>query len=136
MAIKKIDHVALVVRNIDDVLRLYRDVFGLRAGHVFTLKDQRVKAALLRLGEAELELIAPTDAESGVAKFLERSGEGLHHVCYESDDIQGDLLALEGKGCQLVDKEPRPGLAGMIGFVHPRSTHGALTELCEKPLPH
>ena len=136
MTIKKIDHVALVVRNLEDVLKLYRDVFGLRAGHAFNLKDQRVQAALLRLGDAEVELIAPTDAESGVAKFLERSGEGLHHVCYESDDILGDLAALEGKGCQLIDKEPRPGLAGMIGFVHPKSTHGVLTELCEKPLAH
>ena len=133
--IQKLHHIALAVKDIDVALGDYVDVLGLPRSEVLHLNAQNVRATLIPLGDAEIELIEPTDPEGGVAKFLERRGEALHHICFQVAEVDKELKGLEEKGLQLIDKESRPGLAGMVGFVHPRSTRGTLIELCT-PLAH
>lgn len=130
--IKRIDHVGLAVRNTEEALRLYRDVLGLTVKRSEDVLDQGVKATLIKVGDTEIELLEPIDPQGGVARFLERSGEGIHHICLEVDDVDAELKSLEEKGIQLVDKQGRAGLAGKIGFLHPRSLKGVLVELAQK----
>ena len=130
--IKKIHHVAVVVRNLDEALKLYNDIFGAKPSKIETVPEQGVKAALLPMAEGgEIELLEPIDPQSGVAKFLENRGEGIHHMCLEVDNINEQLNTLADKGCQLIDKKGRYGLAGQVGFIHPKSTKGALIELAQ-----
>ena len=133
--IQKLHHIALAVKDIDVALSDYVDVLGLPRSEVVHLNAQNVRATLIPVGDAEIELIEPTDPEGGVAKFLERRGEALHHICFQVAEVDKELKGLEEKGLQLIDKQSRPGLAGMVGFVHPRSTRGTLIELCT-PLAH
>ncbi len=135
MKVKKLHHVAIAVKNIDTALKDYEDVLGIPKGKVVFIESQQVKATLLPVGDCEIELIEPTDPSGGVAKFLERRGEAMHHICFEVPDVDSELAGLEQAGCQLIDKKSRPGLAGMVGFLHPRSTKGVLTELCT-PVQH
>jgi methylmalonyl-CoA/ethylmalonyl-CoA epimerase len=130
--IKRVDHICIAVKSIDETLGVFNSVFGFKASHTETLPDQGVKAVLIPIGDGEIELIEPTDPEGGVAKFIERRGEGVHHICLEVDNIDEELKSLAAKGVELIDKQPRKGLAGMIGFVHPRSTKGVLIELAQK----
>ena len=130
MDLKKLHHIALAVHNIDEALGDYADVLGLPRTEVVQIDSQQVKATLIPVGDAEIELIEPTDPEGGVAKFLERRGESLHHVCFEVHDVDAELADLDSKGIPLIDKKSRPGLAGMVGFIHPKATKGVLTELC------
>ena len=131
--IKKVDHVAVVVRNLDEALEVYNNLFGLKPAKVETVPDQGVKSALFPIaGGGEIELLEPIDPQSGVAKFLERQGEGVHHICLEVDDVDKELSLLAEKGAQLIDKQGRKGLAGKIGFIHPKSTRGVLIELAQK----
>lgn len=130
--IKKIHHVAIAVKNLDETLQLYDNMFGVKPSKIETVPEQGVKAALLPMGDGgEIELLEPIDPQSGVAKFLENRGEGIHHICLEVDNINEELDALANKGCQLIDKKSRPGLAGQIGFLHPKSTKGVLIELAQ-----
>ena len=129
----KVDHIAIAVSNLDEALGLYDRLFDLRPEKVETVPQQRVKAAILLTGEGtQIELIQPTDSDSGVAKFLERRGEGIHHIAIEVEDIGKELKTLASKGVELIDKEPRLGLAGKVAFVHPKSTRGVLIELVQK----
>ena len=131
--IKKVDHISVVVRNLDEALQLYDNLFGAKPSKIETLADQGVKAALLPMAEGgEIELLEPIDPQSGVAKFLETRGEGIHHLCLEVDNVDQELAILADKGVQLIDKQGRPGLAGKIGFIHPKSTRGVLIELAQK----
>ena len=130
--IKKVDHISIVVKNLDEGLKTYEDLLGVKHSHVEEIPDQGIKAAMLVLGDVEIELIEPTSADSGVAKFLEKKGEGIHHICLEVDDVDKELAALADKGVDLIDKQGRKGLAGKIGFIHPRSTRGVLVELAQK----
>lgn len=131
--IKKIDHVAVVVKNIDEALELYDNLFGVKPTKVETIPEQGVKAAVLPFKEGgEIELLEPIDPQSGVAKFLENKGEGIHHISLVTDDVDKELSGLAEKGVALIDKQGRPGLAGKIGFVHPKSTKGVLFELAQK----
>ena len=130
--LKKIDHIAIAVSSIDDALKVFGEVFGLKAEHIEEIPDQKVKAATVRIGDSNIEFIEPTDPESGVAKFMEKKGEGIHHICVEVADIDAELKALEAKGVALIDKQARKGLAGRIAFVHPKSTKGVLMELVQK----
>jgi len=131
--IKKVDHIAVVVRSLDEALQLYDDLFGAKPSKIETLPEQGVKAALLPIAEGgEIELLEPIDSQSGAGKFLETRGEGIHHLCLEVDDVDEELSTLAGKGVQLIDKQGRPGLAGKIGFIHPKSTKGVLIELAQK----
>lgn len=133
MTIGPIDHVAVVVRSIDEALPRYLALFGWRpldAPRVFA--SQHVRLCFLSAGPglgAKLELVEPTDDESGVARFLATRGEGLHHVCVRSDDLGGDLAALAAAEAELIDREPRPGAQGEVAFIHPRTLNGVLWEL-------
>jgi methylmalonyl-CoA epimerase len=131
--IKKVAHIAIAVKNLDDALELYKNLFNIRPSKIETIPQQGVKAALLPIGEgSEIELLEPTDPQSGIAKFLEHRGEGIHHICLEVDDVDGELRRLEQKGVRLIDKQGRPGLSGKVGFLHPKSTKGVLIELEQK----
>ena len=131
--IKKVHHVAVVVKNLDEALKLYDSLFGVKPSKIETLPQQGVKAALLPMAQGgEIELLEPIDPQSGVAKFLESKGEGVHHICLEVDNIDQELSKLADKGVQLIDKQGRPGLAGKVGFIHPKSTKGVLFELAQK----
>jgi len=131
--IKRVDHIAIVVKNLDEALQLYNNVFGVKPSKIETLEKEGVKAAILHMGEeGEIELLEPINPQGGVAKFLETRGEGIHHICLEVDNIERELKALADRGVQMLDKQSRPGLAGMIGFIHPKATKGVLYELAEK----
>ena len=132
---ERLHHVALAVKTIEGVLGEYAGVLGLPKSEIVYIDSQKVKATLIPVGDVEIELIEPTDPEGGVAKFLERKGEGFHHICFQVTDVDEELKDLEKKGVQLIDKVSRPGLAGMVGFLHPRSTKGTLVELCT-PIAH
>ena len=126
-----LNHVAIAVEDMDEALDMYGGLFGLDPSEVEDVEDQGVRAALLKVGGSQVELIQPLDTESGVAKFIERRGPGLHHVCFEVDGLQDALDRLDEEQVQLIDRSPRQGLAGMIAFLHPRSTGGTLIELVE-----
>jgi methylmalonyl-CoA epimerase len=129
--IRKVHHVSIVVRSLEEGCRFYRDTLGLPLHNETTLHDQGVKAAVLTLGDCEIELLEPIDPEGGVARFLEGRGEGLHHICFETDDIEGELARLKEHGVELIDEQPRRALAGLICFLHPRAQRGVLVELAQ-----
>ena len=123
----------IAVLNIEETLVFYENLFGVtKSGEIETIEDQGVKAALVRVGASQLEFIQPIDNENGVAKFIERRGEGVHHICFEVDNLESKLNDLDLAGVQLIDKEPRDGLSGTIGFIHPKSTRGVLIELVDQ----
>ncbi|HMS58150.1 MAG TPA: methylmalonyl-CoA epimerase [Tepidiformaceae bacterium] len=126
--IKKVHHVGVVVKSADEALKFYRDALGLEVTADRVIEDQGVRGVLLKIGNSEIELLEPTRNDTGVAKFLESRGEGMHHLCFESDDVAAELEGAKAKGITLIDEKPRPGLAGMIGFCHPKSNHGVLVE--------
>jgi methylmalonyl-CoA/ethylmalonyl-CoA epimerase len=129
--LKKIHHVGVVVPNLEQAMALWRDLLGLRLTKSQTVHDQGVKAALLQVGESEIELLEPLSPDNGVGKFLARRGGGLHHVCFETEDVARELDGAKAKGLQLIDQKPRPGLAGMICFLHPKATRGVLVEYAQ-----
>ena len=131
-AARHLNHVCIAVRDIEATIAFYRDVFSLDGAEVEEVPDQAVKAALVRVGGSLLEFIQPTDPSGGVARFIERRGEGLHHICFEVENLQATLDGLGARGIDLIDKAPRQGLAGMIAFLHPRSTGGVLVELVDQ----
>jgi methylmalonyl-CoA epimerase len=131
--IKKIDHIAIAVKNLDEALQLYDMLFDAKPSKIQTIPDQGVRAALIPMGGgSEIELLEPIDPQSGIAKFMENRGEGIHHICLEVEDVDRELSLLADKGVQLIDKQGRPGLAGKVGFLHPKSTKGVLIELAQK----
>jgi methylmalonyl-CoA/ethylmalonyl-CoA epimerase len=129
----RIHHVALVVRDLDASLALYRDIFGLELETVLPIPSDRVTIAFLAVGESKVELVVPTDDTTGVARFLAAKGEGFHHVCFEVDDLAETLTRLAIDGVELIDTAPRKGAEGPVAFLHPRSCHGVLVELIETP---
>jgi methylmalonyl-CoA epimerase len=130
--IKKVHHIAVVVKNLDEALELYDNLFGIKPSKIEMIQRQGVKAALLPMAEGgEIELLEPIDPQSGVAKFLESRGEGIHHICFEVENVDNELRTLADKGAQLIDKQGRLGLAGKVGFIHPKSTKGVLIELAQ-----
>jgi methylmalonyl-CoA/ethylmalonyl-CoA epimerase len=131
--VTKIHHVGIVVQRLASGYRFWRDTLGLPVVCEAELPEQGVRAALLAAGESEVELLEPTLADTGVARFLATRGEGLHHVCFESPDVDGALHALRARQVPLLDERPRAGLAGRIAFLHPRAGHGVLVELATPP---
>ncbi len=127
--IKRISHIGIVVGSLDEALPFYRDVLGLRLERFQSLEDQGLKAAVLRLGDIEVELLEPTTAESALARFRERRGDGIHHIAFETEDIGAEMTRLKQLSVQLIDQEPRRGLNGLICFLHPRAAGGVLLEL-------
>lgn len=132
MTIKKIDHIAIVVENLDTALGVYRDALGMTVTDVREMPEQDVKMAFLPTGDSEIELLEPLSADSGIGKYLAKRGEGLHHVCLEVDDIDATLADLKAKGAQLIDETPKRGAYGRIAFVHPKGAHGVLVELVQR----
>ena len=129
---KHINHVAIVVKDAAETLRFYQETFGVSEAEIEEIADQGVLASLVAIGGTNLELIQPMRADTGVARFLESRGEALHHVCFEVENLQETLDSLKSSGTRLIDDSPREGLAGMIAFIHPKSTRGVLVELVDK----
>ena len=129
--LKKIHHVGVVVPNLEEAMKFWQGLLGLHLTKSATIQDQGVKAALLQVGASEIELLEPINPENGVGKFLARRGGGLHHLCFETDDVARELEDARAKGVELIDQKPRPGLAGMICFLHPKATRGVLVEYAQ-----
>lgn len=134
MKISKIEHLGIAVQSIADVLPYYTDVLGLEFYKEEVVADQKVKTAFLKVGEVKIELLEPTSPDSTVQKFLDNGGRGVHHVAFKVEDGLNEALALcDEKGIRLIDKTPRSGADSLnIAFLHPKSTYGILTELCEE----
>ncbi len=137
--VRRIDHVAIVVRDLDTALRFYRDTLGIAPSRVLDFPQESVKIAFLPLGGpggSEIELLQPTDPDTGVARFLEKRGEGLHHICLEVPDIARALDELRAQGRAVLDSAPRPTAEGRGIFIHPRDTSGVLLELIQRDDAH
>ncbi|HEX6798841.1 MAG TPA: methylmalonyl-CoA epimerase [Ktedonobacterales bacterium] len=133
--VRRIDHVAIVVRDLDAALRFYRDTLGIAPSRVIDFPGEGVKIAFLPLGGpggSEIELLEPTDPDSGVARFLEKRGAGLHHICLEVPDIERALAELQAAGTPVLDASPRPTAEGRGIFIHPKGTGGVLLELVQR----
>lgn len=132
-SVNHIDHVGVAVNDIEAALKLFQDVFGAPSSEITDLPDQGVRATLIQVGQTRLELLEPLFSDSPVGRFIERRGEGLHHLALNVSELSQKLRALEMLGFRLVDKAPRQGLSGTIAFIHPNSVFGVLTELVESP---
>ena len=132
MSVQSVNHIGSAVRSLDEQQEFYEQTLGLEFEGYEDVPSQKVRVAFFRTGDVRIELLEPTDPESAVAKFLEKRGEGLHHVAYTVDDIKARISELQESGLRMIDQEPRPGAHHMqIAFMHPKSTFGVLTELCE-----
>jgi methylmalonyl-CoA/ethylmalonyl-CoA epimerase len=131
--IDKIHHVGVVLPDADAALGFFRDTMGLEVTEDRVIEEQGVRGVLLALGENEIELLQPTRDDTGVARYLESKGPTLHHICFQTDDVNAELARLKAAGVELIDEEPRDGLAGRIAFIHPKSAHGVLIELAQPP---
>lgn len=128
----KINHIGIAVKSLDETLPFYRDCLGMTFKGCEEVAEQKVKVAMLQIGESKIELLEPTAEDSPVAKFLEKNGPGVHHVAYETADIEAAIAHLQGEGARMIDTVPRNGAHGTrIAFVHPKSSNGVLTELCQ-----
>jgi len=135
MKIKRIDHIGIVVNNLEEATALYRDTLGLTLTRIEEAPEQGVRIAFLPVGESEVEILEPIDKTSGgVAAYLEKRGECMHHLCFEVEDIEAALRELAACGVRLIDEEPKVGAHGQkMAFLHPKATHGVLIELYERP---
>jgi len=134
MEISHIEHLGIAVKSIEDSLPYYEQVLGLKCYNIEEVADQKVKTAFFKVGQTKIELLEPTSEESAVAKFIEKKGEGIHHIAFSVGSVQAALDEVAAKGVQLIDKAPRNGAEGLnIAFLHPKSTCSVLTELCENP---
>ena len=130
----KIDHIGIATNGIADSSKVFCETLGLKIGEFEEVPSQRVRVAMLPLGESRIELLEPTSDESPISKFLARRGPGIHHIAFGVDDIRAALADLKAKGTRLIDEEPRPGSGGcLVAFIHPSSTGGVLIELVERP---
>jgi len=128
----RIDHIGVAVEDLDGAVALYQDRLGMREQHRETVEAFGVDAVLLEIGDGHVELLSPLSSESAVGRFIEKNGPGIHHVAYQTDDLDSALDSVRGAGLELIDEQPRPGIRGSrVAFLHPRSTGGVLTELVE-----
>jgi len=131
---KKIEHIGIAVKSLDTAIPFFENVIGLKCYAVEEVVDQKVKTAFFKVGETKIELLESTDPEGPVGKFIEKKGEGVHHVAFAVDNVQEALNEASENGVMLIDKQPRKGAEGLnIAFLHPKSSFGVLTELCENP---
>lgn len=129
-----IEHIGIAVKNLNDAILFYEGIFGLKCYAIEEVTEQKVKTAFFMVGQTKIELLESTDPEGPIGKFIEKKGEGIHHLAFAVENLQEKLLGVEEKGVKLIDKNPRKGAEGLnIGFLHPKSTFGVLTELCELP---
>jgi methylmalonyl-CoA/ethylmalonyl-CoA epimerase len=129
--LKRIHHIGVVVPSLEKAYGFWRDALGLEFTKSAVIEEQGVKAALLKVGGSEIELLEPLSPDNGVGKFLARRGGGLHHLCFETDDVARELEGARVRGLALIDQNPRKGLAGMICFLHPKATRGVLVEYAQ-----
>lgn len=130
---KRLDHIGIAVQDINDALKFFESALGMKLEHVATEEGGKTDVAFLPIGESEIELVQTHDPESGLGKFLAKRGEGIHHICFEVDDIRAAMARLQENGAQLIDETPRVNASGMqYAFIHPKSAHGVLIELYQK----
>ena len=129
-----IEHIGIAVANLDEAVKFYESVLGLKCYNIEEVADQKVRTAFFRVGQTKIELLESTDPEGPVGKFIEKRGEGVHHIAFAVENINECLKEAEGLGVKLIDQSSRKGAEGLdIAFLHPKSTFGVLTELCEEP---
>ncbi len=135
--IKKINHIAIAVNNVEEAAKFYKDVMGLTLSGVEVVPAQKTKVGFLKIGESNIELVEPAETDSPLVKFLEAKGQGIHHICFEVNDVEAEVKTYLEKGATMVDQKPRPGAHNTkVAFVHPKSSGGVLIELCELPKNH
>jgi len=132
MDISHIEHIGIAVKNLEESIKYYENILGLKCYNIEEVKDQKVRTAFFKVGQTKIELLESTEPEGPIGKFIEKKGEGVHHIAFAVNEIQNQLNEVKEKGIQLIDEKPRKGAEGLnIAFMHPKSTHGVLTELCE-----
>jgi len=133
----KINHIGIAVKSLDDSIPFYRDQLAMPFDGIEEVPEQKVRVAMLQIGESKIELLEPTSEDSPVAKFIEKNGPGIHHLAYEVNDIEAAIARLMEEGARMIDEKPRNGAHGTrIAFVHPKSSNGVLTELCQCECSH
>jgi methylmalonyl-CoA/ethylmalonyl-CoA epimerase len=132
MQLTHIEHIGIAVKNLNDAISFYEKAFGLKCYNIEEVKEQKVKTAFFMVGQTKIELLESTDPEGSIGKFIEKRGEGIHHMAFAVKDLEGAMKEVEQNGVTLIDKTPRKGAEGLdIAFLHPKSTFSVLTELCE-----
>ena len=135
--LKKINHIAIAVNNIEEAAKFYQTILGLNLSGVEVVTAQKTRVGFFKIGESNIELVQPAEPDSPLVKFLETKGQGIHHICFEVDDVEAEVKAFHEKGATLIDQKPRPGAHNTkVAFVHPKSSSGVLIELCELPKSH
>ncbi len=130
--LKKINHIAIAVNNLEEAAKFYQNGLGLNLSGVEVVTAQKTKVGFFKIGESNIELVQPSEPDSPLVKFLETKGQGIHHICFEVDDVEAEIKTLLEKGATMVDQKPRPGAHGSkVAFIHPKSSSGVLIELCE-----
>ncbi len=128
-----IEHIGIAVKNLEESIRYYEDILGLKCYAVEEVKDQKVKTAIFKIGESKIELLETTDPDGPIGRFIKDKGEGIHHIAFAVNNVQAALDEVKSKGVFLVDQKPRKGAEELdIAFLHPKSTHGVLVEFCSK----
>lgn len=131
--VRKIDHIGIAVRDLKEAIKFYEGMLGLKVTEIEEVADQKVRVAFLPAGDSEVELLESTTPDGPIARFIEKNGEDIHHIAFRVDNAEEKLAELKGKGVRLIDEKPRRGAGGaMIAFLHPKSTFGALIEICER----
>ena len=131
--VRKVDHIGVAVSNLEEALKIYTDVLGLKLHGTEVVEEQKVRVAFMPVGDTEIELLESTDPEGPIAKFIEKRGEGIQHIAFRVDDIEEALEQMRQRGVRLIDEKPRYGAGGArIAFLHPKATGGVLVELCER----
>ena len=132
--LKKIDHIAVAVNNVEEAAKFYENILGLRLSGVEVVTAQKTKVGFFKIGESTIELVQPAQPDSPLVKFLETKGQGIHHICFEVEDVEAEVKAFLEKGATMVDQKPRSGAHDTkLAFVHPKASSGVLIELCEFP---
>jgi len=135
MNLTHIEHIGIAVNNLDEAIKFYEEILGLKCYSIEEVADQKVKTAFFQIGQTKIELLETTDPEGPIGKFITKRGEGIHHIAFATDGLKKAINEINEKGIKLIDEEPRKGAEGLnITFLHPKSTFGVLTELCEKPM--
>jgi len=133
MNLTHIEHIGIAVKDLTTSIKYYEDILGLKCYSIEEVKDQKVKTAFFKIGQTKIELLESTETDGPIGKFIERRGEGVHHIAFAVYEIEQALSEADGKGIRLIDNKPRKGAEGLnIAFLHPKSTGGVLTEFCEK----
>lgn len=131
MELTSIEHIGIAVKNLEESIKFYEDILGLKCYAIEEVEDQKVKTAFFNAGQTKIELLETTDLDGPIAKFIEKRGEGIHHIAFKTDDIKSSLKELKEKNIILIDDQPRKGAENLdIAFIHPKSANGVLIEIC------